>query len=263
MNILITGGNSGIGRCIAEHLAEKGHTVLATSRNPSKAKHSKFDFVELDITSESSIKNLVDELQKRRFEIDVLINNAGIGICGAFEDTPIDLAREQIDTNFWGAASMTKAFLPQMRAQKKGRIIFITSLAGLIGVPYQSYYAASKHALEGLAKSIRHEVKEFGVSVSCVEPGFFRSNLHHSFKYAPHSNGQYDSSREKALEVFSESIANAPEPLEIAKLVERIIGSKSPKMSYKAGNDGKFLPFLQFLSYRLFEIGTRNKFRLP
>lgn len=152
--------------------------------------------------------------------------------------------------------------LPQMRKRRRGKIIFVTSLAGLIGVPYQSFYSASKHAIEGIAKSLRHEVKEFGIHVSCIEPGFFKSNLHNSFLTAPETISDYDTSRLNALKTFSDSIKNAPEPIIVAETVGKILNSRVPKMSYKVGKGVKMLAILQLMASSLFENGARKKFKL-
>ncbi|MBB3696680.1 SDR family NAD(P)-dependent oxidoreductase [Flammeovirga yaeyamensis] len=252
-----------IGYCIAKHLKQNGHHVIGTSRNPSKSNDIDIQLIELDITSKESIEKLTDKLEEQNFSVDVLINNAGIAVNGCFEETTEDLARKQVETNFWGAISVTRKILPIMRKQGSGKIIFITSWGGLIGVPYQSFYSASKHALEGVAKSLRHEVKEFGIDVSTVEPGFFKSNLHNSFTLAPESIRDYDKSRTNALQTFDNSIENAPDPIAVAKTVNRIIYSKKPKMSYRVGKDGFWLPLLQFFNFNLFEMGTRRKFNLP
>jgi short-subunit dehydrogenase len=264
MNVLITGSTSGIGEVIAKYLLENQYSVIGTSRNPDGVKNkTNYPLLKLDITSKASIDSCIVELETKGILIDVLINNAGIGICGSVEETPDDLAREQLETNFWGAVNLTKAILPKMRENKKGKIIFITSLAGLIGIPYQGFYSASKHALEGFCKSLRHEVKEFNISVSSIEPGFFKTNLHNSFKYADATIEDYSESRENVLDVFIDSIENAPKPDKIAKTVLHIIKTKKPKYSYRVGKDAKILPILQFLFYSLFEKGTRNKFKLP
>ncbi len=152
--------------------------------------------------------------------------------------------------------------LPQMRQQRSGKIIFITSLAGLIGVPYQSFYSASKHAVEGIAKSLRQEVKEFGIHVSCVEPGFVKSNLHNSFLIAPETIEDYNVSRANAIQTFNDSIKNAPEPTAVAETVSKIIYSKNPRMSYKVGIGVKMLAILQLMVSSLFEKGARKKFKL-
>lgn len=263
MNILVTGTTTGIGKAISERLSKEGHVVFGTSRNPDGFKYkTTFECIQLDITSQKSIDDCVSSFASKNISIDVLINNAGIGVCGAIEETSDQLAREQIETNFWGAVNITKAFLPQMRNRKQGKILFITSLAGLIGVPYQGFYAASKHALEGFCKSLRYEINEFNISVSVIEPGFFKTNLHSSFKYAEAIIKDYSNTREKALKEFENSIEHAPSPIKVADTVVRVINSKSPKYSYRVGKDARFLPLLQFFSYRLFEIGTRKKFNL-
>ena len=264
MNILITGTTSGIGQIIAEKLHQNGFGVVGTSRNPDRvADKPSYPLLTLDVTSEESIRRCVEELANREIAVDVLINNAGIVVCGSVEETSEALAREQLETNFWGAVRLTQSILPQMRKNRRGKIIFITSLAGLVGVPYQGFYASSKHALEGFAKSLRQEVKELGISVSAVEPGFFKTNIHHAFQYADRTIDDYAHSRTNAVDTFRRSIEHAPHPDAIAKTVLRIIKATRPKYSYRVGTDAKLTPVLQFLSYRLFEWGVRRKFRLP
>ncbi len=261
--VLLTGATSGIGLCIANKLHENGFKVYGTSRFPDKYQSKvAFQLLELDITSETSIRNCTDLLLSKVGTIDVLINNAGICVCGSAEETSTELSDKQFQTNFWGAANLTRAVLPFMRKQKHGKIITIGSLAGLIGVPFQSYYSASKHALEGFFKSLRLEVKTFNISVSMVEPGFFKTNLHNSLEYAVPSIEEYDSIRNNALSVFSNSIKDAPSPDPVARVVLRILNSKNPAYSYRVGADARFLPFLQFASYRLFEYGTARKFKI-
>jgi NAD(P)-dependent dehydrogenase (short-subunit alcohol dehydrogenase family) len=174
----------------------------------------------------------------------------------------MEQAQLQFDTNFWGAVRMTKAILPVMRKQQNGKIITIGSLAGLIGVPFQSYYAASKHSLEGFFKSLRFEVRSFNIKVSIIEPGFFKTNLHQSFVYAEPKLRQYDTIRNNALQVLEESIENADLPVPVAKTVLKIIKLKNPGYSYRVGQDARILPVLQFVFYRLFELGTIKKFNL-
>ena len=157
---------------------------------------------------------------------------------------------------------MSKAVLPIMRGQKSGQIITIGSLAGLIGVPLQSYYSASKHALEGFFKSLRFEVRSFNITVSVVEPGFFKSELHNTFEYAEPVIRDYDVIRTNTLAVFSDSIKNASSPDPVATAIVKILNSKNPRFSYRVGRDAKMLPILQFLFYRLFELGTRKKFKM-
>jgi short-subunit dehydrogenase len=261
--VLITGASSGIGLLIANHLHEKGYKVNGTSRLPGKQSQAlPFELLELDITSDTSIQKCIDTLSAKSQTIDILINNAGIGICGSAEETSIEQAYRQVETNFWGAVKMTRAVLPFMRKQRSGKIITIGSLGGIIGIPYQSYYSAAKHALEGFYKSLRLEVSSFNIKISMVEPGFFKTNLHNTFEYATPEIRDYDNLRTNALPVFSDSIEKADTPESVARVVIKIINSQNPRFSYRVGKNSWLAPFLQFLYYRFYEFATRKKFRL-
>jgi short-subunit dehydrogenase len=261
--VLITGATSGIGLSTANLLYNNGFKVYGTSRTSGNNQKSfPFEILELDITSDISIQKCIDTLLTKTKTIDALINNAGIGICGSAEETSIEQAYKQVETNFWGAVKMTRAVLPVMRGQKGGNIITIGSLAGLIPVPFQSYYAASKHALEGFFKTLRIEIKSFNIKISIVEPGFFKTNLHNTFEYASSSIADYDKIRDNALGVFTMSIEHGETPERIAGVILKILNSKNPRFRYKIGENTKLAPILNFLSYRLLEYGIRKKFSL-
>jgi short-subunit dehydrogenase len=261
--ILITGATSGIGLVIANQLHQNGYKVYGTSRMPEKFRTKfPFEILELDITSEESIQKCMATLLAKTSTIDALINNAGIGVCGSAEETSIEQAYKQIETNFWGAVKMTRAVLPFMRKQRFGKIITIGSLAGIIGVPYQSYYSASKHAIEGFFKTLRIEVRPFNIKISVIEPGFFKSNLHHTFEYAQPVIPDYDNLRKNALAVLNDSIEKARTPEPIARIVLKIMKSQSPDFSYRVGKNSWLAPFLQFLFFRVYEFGVRVKFML-
>jgi NAD(P)-dependent dehydrogenase (short-subunit alcohol dehydrogenase family) len=261
--VLITGATSGIGLSIANLLHNNGFKVYGTSRTSGNNQKSfPFEILELDITSEASIQKCIDTLMTKTKTIDALINNAGIGICGSAEETTLEQAYRQVETNFWGAVKMTRALLPHMRQQHYGKIIAIGSLAGQIPVPFQSYYAASKHALEGFFKTLRIEIKSFNIKISIVEPGFFKTNLHNTFEYASPSIADYDRIRDNALKVFTTSIERSETPERVAGIILRILNSKNPRFSYRMGENTKLAPLLQFLSYRLMEYGIRKKFGL-
>lgn len=265
--ILITGACSGIGLSLAQNLHRKGYKVFGTSRTPEKYKDKfgamGFELLPLDITSTESIRNGVSLLLEQTSSIDVLINNAGIVVVGSAEETDIELAEQQINTNFWGAVNMTRAVLPLMRKQKSGKIITIGSLAGLIGVPFESYYAASKHAVEGFFKSLRFEVNPFNIKVSVVEPGFFKTSLmSYSNYYANPTIKDYDDIRSGPIEVISKSFENAPSPQPVADTVLKILNSKNPRFSYTVGKDTTILPFLQFAFNQLYEKGAAKHFKI-
>ena len=183
--VLITGGSSGIGKAIGEFLFHKGFTVYGTSRNPEKVINSIFPLIALDVRSVESIKQAVEKVISISKRIDVVINNAGVGITGPIEETPTDEMRNNFETNFFGPIEVIKAVLPQMREQKSGMIINITSIAGYMGLPYRGIYSASKGALELISEAISMEVKEFGINVTNVAPGDFATNIASGRYHAP------------------------------------------------------------------------------
>lgn len=255
-NVLITGASSGIGLLIANKLHNEGFTVFGTSRNPGKHAHQlPFKLLPLDVTSDESILACIMSVLAEVPTLDILINNAGSLLAGSVEETTIEQAYRQFETNFWGSVKMTKAILPIMRKQRFGQIITVSSLIGLIGVPFNSYYAASKHALEGFYKSLRLELKPFNIDVSVIEPGFFKTNIEHGAEYGDGSIIDYDDSRQKVFKFFSNSLANSPTAEPVAELVLKIVRTKTPKYNYPIGARTRLLPAIQFVSHDLFEKG--------
>src|SRR5436305_8452993 len=175
---LVTGASSGIGEAAAHELVRAGFTVYGTSRKAAAGeKRGEVVFLPLDVIDDDSVAAAVREVLDRSGRIDVLVNNAGLGVAGAAEESSLEQARALFDTNLFGAIRMTRAVLPHMREQRSGRIINVSSIVGLIPVPYMALYAASKHALEGYSESIDHEVREHGVRVLLVEPGFTKASF--------------------------------------------------------------------------------------
>src|SRR5690606_38274451 len=175
--VFITGGSSGIGKSIGEFLSEKGYTVYGTSRNPQKVTGSKFPLVALDVRDAATIKSAVAEVIEKEGRLDVLINNAGVGITGPLEEIPADEIKNNFETNVFEPIEVMKAVMPQMREQKSGLIINVTSIAGYMGLPYRSVYSASKGALELITEGLRMEVKGFGVTITNIAPGDFATNI--------------------------------------------------------------------------------------
>ena len=175
---LVTGASSGIGEAVAIAFVEAGYDVVGTSRNASGATpRDGLTLLDLDVGSDDSVVALVDDVIGRFGRIDVLVNNAGIGAGGAAEESSVEQARRVFDVNFFRLIRMTKAVLPHMRAQGAGRIINVSSVLGFVPVPFGALYAASKHAVEGYSESVDHEVRQHGVRVLLVEPGFTKTSF--------------------------------------------------------------------------------------
>jgi NAD(P)-dependent dehydrogenase (short-subunit alcohol dehydrogenase family) len=176
--VLVTGASSGFGRAIAGALQARGHRVFGTRRHQSApVEPIGFSQLTLDVESDSSVAECVAEVLRQAGRIDALVNNAGMGYAGAIEDTTVEEARRQFETNFFGMHRMCRAVLPQMRAQGSGRIINMSSLAGLVSVPFQAMYSASKFAVEAYTEALRMEARPFGIRVSMVEPGDFATRF--------------------------------------------------------------------------------------
>lgn len=261
---LITGTSSGNGQAIARRLAQKGLTVFGTSRNPSGGEQMPgAEVLPLDVRSDESVKDCVDAVLQRAGRLDILINNAGYELGGAIEEVSIGEAKSQFETNLFGVMRMVQAVLPIMRRQGGGQIINLSSLVGLVPVPFLGVYSASKFALEGYTEVLRHEVKPFNIRVSLVEPGFIRTNLARNRQDAVKHISDYDPWRQRAFEAIHQYEEQAPEPTLVAECVLRVIESKSPKSRYKVGKDATSLPRLRrFLPESLFEQGARDHFHL-
>lgn len=223
--VLITGASSGIGAATAEHLAGRGYQVFGTARTPERVPgNSRITLLPLDVTREESVRRAVQAVLDAAGRIDVLVNNAGAALIGAFEETPIEQAWALFDVNVFGVLRASQAVLPAMRAQAKGLIINVSSVLGFLPAPYLSLYASTKHALEGLSESLDHEVRQFGVRVVLVEPAFTRTGLSaHSIRAATTLH-VYDEERSRTAAAIRASIESAPGPLTVAEDIARAIG---------------------------------------
>jgi NAD(P)-dependent dehydrogenase (short-subunit alcohol dehydrogenase family) len=218
--VLITGVSSGIGRAAAMQFVEQGCQVFGTVRNPAKAQSIPgATLIEMDVRDEASIERGIQITIAQAQRIDVLVNNAGRTLLGATEETSIAEAQTLFDTNLFGTLRITQAVLPQMRAQRSGRIVNVSSVLGFLPAPYMALYSASKHAVEGLSESLDHEVRQFGIRVALVEPSFTKTNLDVN---APHTAARI-ADYSKELDVVSKAIQNnvqkAPSPEEVATAV--------------------------------------------
>jgi len=231
--ILITGASGGLGKAIGLRLARTGHTVFGTSRQPQLNEgHSGFTLLPMDVTDDGSVRTTVAEVIRRSGRLDVVINNAGLGIQGPAEDITPEMATRLMDTNVTGAHRVCRAALPQMRAQGDGIIINITSVAGNFGLPYRSFYSASKAALERYSEALSTEVARFGIKVLTVQPGEFNTNIAAARLRPEVISEAHRPGYEKAMSILGGSMHYSRDPDELAKVVEHIIASKHPKTTY-------------------------------
>ncbi|CAM1333720.1 SDR family oxidoreductase [Tenacibaculum aestuariivivum] len=233
--VLITGASSGIGKAIAGYLQSKNYIVYGTSRNPKKV-HVPFAMVALDVTNTKTIQTAIDTVIKKEGRIDVLINNAGKGITGAIEDTPTDEMRANFNTNFFGVIDVAKAVLPQMRKQKSGIIINVTSIAAYMGLPFRGIYSASKGALELVTEAMSMEVKNFGIKVINVAPGDFATNIASGRYHTPvYESSAYKEKYAENLALMDGHVKSGMDPIVMAKAMHKIIEKTNPKIHYKIG----------------------------
>lgn len=235
--ILITGGSSGIGKAVGEFLHHKGFTVYGTSRNPERITTSIFSLVQLDVRNFESIQKAVSEIITKTGRLDVVINNAGVGITGPLEEIPSEEIKNNFETNFFGPIEVMKAVLPQMRSQKTGLIINITSIAGYMGLPYRSVYSASKGALELITEALRMEVKSFGIQITNVAPGDFATNIAAGRFHAPLIKGSaYEETYGRTLAMMDDHVNQGSNPNEMANAIFAIIQNPKPNGHYKIGS---------------------------
>ncbi|KLN52879.1 oxidoreductase [Variovorax paradoxus] len=225
--VVVTGVSSGIGRATAEILVAQGCRVFGTVRDLNNAPDLPgVRFVEMDVRIEESIQAGIKSVIDQAMRIDVLVNNAGMMMFGAVEETATAEAAELFDTNVFGMLRTAHAVLPYMRAQRSGRIVNVSSVFGVLPAPYMGMYSATKHAVEGLTESLDHEVRQFGIRATLVQPAFTRTNLDAN---APHTRSritEYDSERDVVTRSVADSVSSAPQPTRVAgTIVDAALGS--------------------------------------
>lgn len=253
-NILITGASSGFGLLIATELHKKGYTVIGTSRNPIKAQPLvPFKMIALDLDSDQSIQSLPERIFGEIDHLDVLINNAGFLVNGIAEETPIELGRQQLETNFWGTIKVTNAILPHFRKQRFGKVITVGSIIGLVSFPNAAYYAASKHALEGYFKALRYELDEFNISIAMIEPAAFKTSIIDNSSSPTHKIDDYNLLRNKIEKFTNNLVKQAEDPAMVAQKVLTVVQAAKPKFRNMVGKGTSTLINLQHFAYGVLE----------
>jgi NAD(P)-dependent dehydrogenase (short-subunit alcohol dehydrogenase family) len=248
---VVTGSSSGIGYETSMMLASNGFLTYATVRNLNKGENIKSNagkenlpvrITQLDVTDELSINNAVQAILSETGRLDVLVNNAGYVLEGAFEHLSMDELKGQYETNVFGLIRTTQAVLPIMRKQKSGTIVNISSVAGKFGYPGGSAYVSTKFAVEGLSESMAYELEPFGIKVIIIEPGVINTNIFSSVVVAKKSkdpNSPYTEITQKMASAFEEMMKNASSPEVVAKVVLEAITNDNPSLRYLAGKDAE------------------------
>jgi short-subunit dehydrogenase len=246
---LITGCSSGIGYETALMLGRNGFRTFATMRNTKKSDSLQeiirkegldVSIQQLDVNNNASIENTINNIKNEANRIDVLINNAGFGLVGFFEDLTLDEIRDQFETNFFGVLNITKKIIPIMRLQKSGTIINISSGAGQVGFPGISAYVSTKFAIEGFSESLTYELLPYGIKVVIIEPGVIKTNFFRNCKVSEHSvkkNSTYSTSLDKFQKNIEIMQEHATSPTDVAKVIIQVLGNSEPKQRYIVGND--------------------------
>jgi short-subunit dehydrogenase len=253
-NILVTGASSGFGLLVANELHKNGYNVIGTSRNPEKyVSNLPFKMIALDLDSEQSINTFSERVFKEIGRLDILINNAGFLVSGIAEETPIELGRQQLETNFWGTIKVTNAVLPHFRKQKFGKIITVGSIVGLVSFPNAAYYAASKHALEGYFKALRYELNEFNISVAMIEPSAFKTSIMDNSSSQSMKIEDYNTLRSNIEKFTNELVKSAEDPALVAGKVLKVVETDKPKFRNIVGKGTSVLINLQHFAYSILE----------
>lgn len=261
---LITGANSGLGKFAARGLVDAGFHVVGTSRDTSAVDPRRgVTFRDLDVTSDDSVATLVDGVIAEFGRIDVLVNNAGMGLAGASEENSIAQQQKLFDINVFGVIRMTNAVLPHMRAQGSGRIVNISSIFGFMPAPYMAAYSATKHAVEGYSESVDHEVRDHNIRVVIVEPGGTRTGFDDNTTAPDNPLPVYEHRRRRANQVVAQQVNGGDDPATVAKAIVAAATDTSPEQRYPAGVKARQLSAMRrIVPHRIFGKQLRKTFEL-
>ena len=235
--ILITGASSGFGKAFAKLLATHGYNVFGTSRNADYSAVNGFTMIPMDVRDDESVKKAVKYVHDQTGQIDVIINNAGYGIAGAIEDTSIDEAKALFDTNFFGVHRVCRAAIPILRFQGQGHIINIGSLGGVVSIPFQAFYSATKSALASMSDGLSMELKPFGIKVTRIEPGDYKTGFTGARVMTEQSavGSEYQNRCESAIKVMEHDEQNGADSEQLARQLLKIIEMEQPDLVYREG----------------------------
>jgi NAD(P)-dependent dehydrogenase (short-subunit alcohol dehydrogenase family) len=271
--VLVTGAAAGIGRACADRLAAAGWTVIGADRRsmggtapgsggPSPRASTAWAGIVMDVDDEHAVRAGVSEVLRRHGRIDAVVAAAGWGVAGAAEFTPIDDARALFETNLWGCVRVVQAVLPQMRTQRSGRILLVSSISGMVGLPFHAYYSASKFALEGFGESLAHEVAPFGITVTLLLPANIATDFIERRRICTEADteGVYATAAAKAIAVMERGLANGAPPARVAAAVQRLLESQRPPRRKSVGKAWERTGVItkRILPFRLWEAGSKK-----
>lgn len=240
--VLVTGASSGIGAAAAKLLATRGFRVYGTSRS-ARAASDGIRWLALDVREEASLQRAVARLIETEGALYGAVCNAGIGIFGSVEETPMARARAQFETNVFGVLHTLRAVLPPMRAARAGRIAIVGSLAGRAPIPFQAHYSATKGAVDALALALHNEVRAFGIHVSLIEPGDIDTGFNDATDWGDTAaRSAYGAAIASTERVIRESLPRAPGPDLVARAIAHALESRRPRVRYPVGPNSKLVP---------------------
>ena len=261
---IVTGASGGIGEATARALHAAGYRVFGTYRRPPVAKSPGIEYLAADVTNDESVKAAVGEVVSTSGRIDLLVNNAGVGLIAGAEESSVEQAKALFDVNLFGVIRLTQAVLPTMRRQRAGRIVNISSVMGLIPAPFMALYAASKHALEGYSESLDHEIRGSGVRIVLVEPAYTRTSFEGNVYRADQQLDAYQSARTNAEGVMRDAMRVADSPEVVASAVVKASTDTNPHRRYAAGRTARQVSLLRrFVPEAAFDRSLRKQMRLP
>ncbi len=261
---IVTGASGGIGEATARALHAAGYRVFGTYRRPLAKRSPEIEYLACDVTRDESVQAAVGEVLSKTGRIDLLVNNAGVGLVAGAEESSLEQAKSLFDVNLFGLIRLTKAVLPTMRRQRAGRIVNISSVMGLIPAPFMALYSASKHAVEGYSESLDHEIRGSGIRVVLVEPAYTLTSFEGNVYQADQQLEAYQSARTNAEGVLREGMKTADTPELVASAVVKASTEANPHRRYAAGRRARQVSLLRrFVPESAFDRSLRKQMRLP
>jgi NAD(P)-dependent dehydrogenase (short-subunit alcohol dehydrogenase family) len=262
--VVITGASAGIGLAAADRLHASGWTVVGASRRGTSP--GTWRPLIMDVDDDASVTAGMAAVTAEQGRLDAVVACAGWGLAGSVEQTPIADARDQLETNFWGAVRVVQAALPTFRSAGGGRVVLVSSIGGVLGIPFQAFYSASKFAMEGYGEALAYEVSPFGIHVTLVEPGNVRTDFTSSRRdvAVPDGPDPYGEASAKAVARMVEDERDGVPPDDVAKVIAKVLGSARPPRRASVGKIGERAGILgkRLLPHRLFEAAAKDSLGL-